>query len=539
MKRIIALLSWLALVAGTGCYEKSGTTGAGTGPMLRYHFAGFTDLAGGATNSRLQNVAAAPATDALRRDLAQKLAKAPALYWQKQLPAGAADPSALFLPLFEDLIALESAVEVRGSPTRPELTLAAALTEERARLWSTNLWQIATAWKLGNPRPAVIGGSNGWEAATSGATLQFVRAGKWVVVGLGRESAKLLTTALQQISAGAPPVSAGKNLVAELEADFPRLTGLFPGLTSFGLPATHLTMTNRGESVRTEARLTFSEKIPWTFEPWKIPTNLISEPLNSFTVGQGLAPLLPRIKGLSEMGLKTYPNQFCAWGLNYEQGQISLTAPVPHAATAMNQISAGLPKALQTWFQQTMGEFYFVSNRAEFLWSGIPFVTPFVRPATNAGQEFIHFGMLPTPKKEPAPPEMFGAFANRTNLLYWDFEITGQRVLHGLQFYQLADILSHHGTVTTNLPTQFWMTVIAPLLGETVTEVALTAPRELTLVRKSHLGFTGFELASLMHWIESPGFPFAFKSSTRLIPAVKPDARPKPAATNSPAPKKP
>ena len=131
MKRIIALLSWLALVAGTGCYEKSGTTGAGTGPMLRYHFAGFTDLAGGATNSRLQNVAAAPATDALRRDLAQKLAKAPALYWQKQLPAGAADPSALFLPLFEDLLAFESAVEVRGSSTRPELTLAAALSEER------------------------------------------------------------------------------------------------------------------------------------------------------------------------------------------------------------------------------------------------------------------------------------------------------------------------------------------------------------------------------------------------------------------------
>jgi hypothetical protein len=72
----------------------------------------------------------------------------------------------------------------------------------------------------------------------------------------------------------------------------------------------------------------------------------------------------------------------------------------------------------------------------------------------------------------------------------------------------------------------------------------LSSPQELSLVRKSQLGFTGFELAALMRWVESPGFPLRYERPPSLR-----DARLKAAAgktnffggkapaTNAPRPK--
>ena len=61
--------------------------------------------------------------------------------------------------------------------------------DPRAQVWSNNLKQLAGAWKLGTPRDLAAEGFKGWEAKRAQApnTLQFYRAGKWVVLGLGHE----------------------------------------------------------------------------------------------------------------------------------------------------------------------------------------------------------------------------------------------------------------------------------------------------------------------------------------------------------------
>jgi hypothetical protein len=67
-----------------------------------------------------------------------------------------------------------------------------------------------------------------------------------------------------------------------------------------------------------------------------------------------------------------------------------------------------------------------------------------------------------------------------------------------------------------------------------VTEITQTSPQELALVRKSHVGFTGFELATLSAWMDSPGFPLTFEMPARL-PGAKPGS---PAVrTNAPSTK--
>ncbi len=43
------------------------------------------------------------------------------------------------------------------------------------------------------------------------------------------------------------------------------------------------------------------------------------------------------------------------------------------------------------------------------------------------------------------------------------------------------------------------------------TEVTISGPGELSLVRRSHIGFTGGELVMLCRWIENPGFPLRWE----------------------------
>ena len=55
----------------------------------------------------------------------------------------------------------------------------------------------------------------------------------------------------------------------------------------------------------------------------------------------------------------------------------------------------------------------------------------------------------------------------------------------------------------TNSLAEKWLGEIEPSLGNTTTEISVTSPQELTLVRKSHLGLTGVELIALAHWAEA------------------------------------
>jgi hypothetical protein len=110
---------------------------------------------------------------------------------------------------------------------------------------------------------------------------------------------------------------------------------------------------------------------------------------------------------------------------------------------------------------------------------------------------------------------LFAQVRGRTNLVYYDWEITEDRLSHSRQLYQLAALVAWRKT-GTNTPSRLWLDKIGSLLGNTVTEVTQTAPNELFLVRKSHLGFTGIELATLSAWLDSLEFPFHISAPPSL-----------------------
>jgi len=541
----------LAVIAGLQPVANAAPNPAGAGWLWRSHYAGRTALARGTNAAMLKRIDQLPASTAFRAQIAAGLARAPREFWQKDLPAGVPDASELWRPLFEDLVQAESILEVRGPLGRTEAALAIQLGTERAQLWSVNLTRLAEVWKLGQPTPVKLNGAEGWQAkrAQTPNLLQYARVGQWVVLGLGQEPLTLAPALVQQIARDGRPATLTDSTLVDVQADLPALGGWFPWLTRYGLPPVHLTARGRGEHVRTEVTFKLAKALPATPEAWQFPTNLIGEPLTSFTVARGIAPLLNSVPGLAKIGLNPMPNQLCVWGVSNEQCRVYLSTPAPGPAAAIGRLALGLPEFLRSQLGQILGEFYYVSNRNYFAWGNIPFVQPYLQPSTNAGQTFLHAGIFPLPGRQTAPPaDLFTQLGGRGNLLYYDWEITPQRLWNGRLLWDLFHILSRHLPQSENSPSKAWlMALLAELWkdpanpSQAVTEITQVTPTELRLIRKSHLGLTGFELASLSAWLDSPGFPLRYVPPKRMsegrgtnAPAAK-AAAPRPAAPAAPA----
>jgi hypothetical protein len=502
MKRIA--LVGVAAVALCGCMEKESRS-SGDGPMLRMHWAGATTLPTG-TNA-LAKVMALPTTEELRNEVFGKLARAPRDLWKKSLPAGTEDQSASFRLLLDDLWKNESLIELRGSSERPDVIFAAQLEDTRTELWSKNLAQVAAGWKLGKEKQFTSGNTKGWSAGSKNLSIHYARSGKWALAAIGHDSKPPFDGLLK--SDRPAPALAGSLIEGHL--DWPRLNRAFPLLANYSLPPMDVTVGARGDSLRTQAKLVYSDRLPIKLEPWKIATNLVMEPIISFTCAQGIAPLLKQVKGFSSLQLKATPNQMCMWAVAPVPVQTFLTVPMPDPTNVVTEIAPRLPQLVKTHFTNPPGQFLWISNRAEWIWSGLPMLIPRLRPEKAPNGDFLFVGLFPVMRSNTAPAELFAQVTSRTNLVYYDWELTHERLGRMRHLIQLTDMVKNRRQTSASAITHRWTKEVEQLLGNSITEVTLSSPKELSLVRKSDLGFTGFELLMLMRWIDSPGFPFRYE----------------------------
>jgi hypothetical protein len=503
MKRLLFVA--IAALAVGGCMQK-GAEKTGDGPMFRAHWTGAGQLKG-MTNA-LAKVLGVPSTTDLRKEAFAKLAHTPHKLWKKSLPSDASDPSPQLQPLLEDLWTSESFVELLGSPARPDLILAVQIEDDRAEVWSKNLRQAASAWKTGAEAPLNLGAAKGWSATGKNLSVHYARSGKWVLAAITHGSKAPFDGLIKSNR----PIAALQGSIAEMHADWPRLNQTVPLLTNYSLPSMELKVTPRGDALRTEATFKYPDPLPVKLEPWKIPTNLVTEPLVSFTCARGIAPWLKQVKGFSNLGLKHPPNQMFIWGLGSLHVQTIAAMPMPDPTNAVKELAPRLPSFLKTYFPYAPGKFLWISNRAEWIWSDLFMVIPNLRPERLPHGDYLVAGLFPTrPNSNTAPAELFGQVTTRTNLLYYDWELTQERLSHARQMMQLLDIFNNRHISSTNMIGHRWSVDIAPFLGNSATEVTLSSPKQLSLVRKSHLGLTGMELMLLTRWIESPGFPLQYE----------------------------
>jgi hypothetical protein len=129
-------------------------------------------------------------------------------------------------------------------------------------------------------------------------------------------------------------------------------------------------------------------------------------------------------------------------------------------------------------------------------------------PALEAVKEddgqFLFLSSFPrTHKSQPVPDSLLAQVEGRTNLVYYDWELTGYR----LQEWQiLRKLISNRAegqssdAADANFDESQWLAAVARLAGNTVTEIMLAAPKELSVVRKAPLGFTAVELVVMADW---------------------------------------
>src|SRR3954464_4923357 len=120
MKSSVLLLIGATALGFTGCLDKARSAGPSTaryakstataanGPLWRFHFIGMTELNRGTNASKLKEVWSLPSSQELKKQALDKIAKTPFQLWQKSLPSGASDQSALIRPLLDDFINAES-----------------------------------------------------------------------------------------------------------------------------------------------------------------------------------------------------------------------------------------------------------------------------------------------------------------------------------------------------------------------------------------------------------------------------------------------
>lgn len=480
-------LAWLV----AGCGRPAATPAE---PLVRVHFAGTAAAAGRLADGPLREVWQHPETRALAAPLARRLAERLAPAWGRPVDA--------LLPVAEDLLARGGLVDWHGPDGGHAMVLAAPADPAAAARWQDALG-AAPAVTNGFLFAAARGGAEG---ALAGARAALVR---------------LATN--------------GALFTAEVRvADVLASAGLAKHAPLGGWPVrAGLRVTPRRQSLALAGDLDYGRPVTLPAGDWRLPVELLAEPMLSFTAARGFGDWLRGwIEGRG-FPAPAAAEQAFAWsqaGLPW-QSFAAVTSADP-AAEVQGLKPEALAAALNRLDLHNVRLGLRVTNearRVELL--GLPFLSPFLeaRPLREAG--FLTAGLFPLPPTtNAAPQELLAQVRGRTNLVYYNWETTGARLVFPAekpgaagrtndfgrldQWRQLTQFLTLVGRDPRELlkafgpevpvPGAAWMTAVGPLLGDSVTEVTQAAPDRLEFRRSSRTGLTGAELVRLFAWLTPP-----------------------------------
>jgi hypothetical protein len=314
--------------------------------------------------------------------------------------------------------------------------------------------------------------------------------------------------------------------LAALDLDLPRvLDGL--GLKRLGIPQQFprisCTLAGDGNALTTRGNLTYIKNLELTLEPWNIPTNLIHDPLVSFTAVRGIKPFVESLRLWRWLDGGPGPNQAFFWAIRGVEFQTFLCAPLQDASNRVFHAGNLLENEGSAWLTTNgAGNIQRPNADSEVRWIGAPFMAPFLTSARSGGDDYVYGGCFPGGlTNAPPPPELLREVLGRTNLVYYDWEITGRRVSNLFDIGQVTRIGLHRPQLPPKSVAAQWLKAVEPLVDNCVTVVTWTAPNQISFVRKSNIGFTGFELHVLADWVESPKFPIGLHTTLAPVRVIR------------------
>lgn len=474
---------------------------AQTDLIARIHFLGGDKISADPASAAFTNEFCSAEAKALESQTLDKLSRAPGNWYNSKIPAGATNAAALLRPLLDDLLKSEWVFEIRDTTNgSPEYTLAIRPNEARYQLWDTNLMAVFGSWA--GPRDSiVVSNPLRWEWFRGESTnhIHFAETDGWVLVDGGGRNLSSRTEV--------PQSALTNNGWLSVEANWPRLAQLFPALKAFDFPKIAVQVVGRGGNLQVNGKLTLSQPLPPPGN-WRIPTNLIHQPLISFTAARGIGPWLSRQSWAQPYQIRPMPDQLFLWAMPRVPFESYAAFPVSDAPAALSQLGPKISAVLDA--HSSSSSFFKLAmamTNSNITFTGAPFVAPFVTALRSRQGDFVAGGFFPiSPPPKSPPTESFAQLAS-PGLVFYHWENTSNRLALLPQLSQLILMMSGDRQLGDQSAAFKWLARLGPTLGETVTEVAQTGPSELTFKRSAAVGLTAVELTALANWLEAPNFP--------------------------------
>lgn len=475
--------------------------------IAQVHFVGGDQISADTNSLAFTNLWRSPEAQVLRGQTLNKLAHAPFKLLPGRMSPQATDKAGQLRPLFDDLPQSEWFLDVRAATNgSPEFALVIHLNSDRARLWQTNLANVLESW-TGLSTEKI---RDGWELKKHlpPDLIRFVRAGDWVVFGWGQDKLPLNDALVRRVLAEKRPAPIAKNYWLSADVDWARLARGFSLPVATNFPETQFEVIGRGDSLRFEGKFIFSQPLALSLKPWRMPTNSIHGPFVSFAAVRGFMPWLEKQGWAQPFEIQPLPDQVFVWALARTPFQTFVAAPVENATNTIQQLGTRLTVGPHTNLQNSfLPSFTVTTNDNEIAWRGIPFIAPVLQSVRELAGDFLVAELFPnSPNSSPLPPELL-AQLDRTNLIFYHWEITAERLPEVRSLSQLALLLAGCPQLGAQSAAAKWLDRIGPTLGNTVTEITQTAPDEWTFKRKAPGGLTAFELVALANWLEATNFP--------------------------------
>lgn len=412
--------------------------------------------------------------------------------------------------LLQDVVGQECYLEILAATNGPKQSvLAVELTDEQAASWETNL--VGALRILTGIKPAGLSGeSRAWSLGNSNSpdVIRLVRARNWTLLGVGQERNVLLDDFLGRIKrSGKPYEGTATNGFLNVYLGARSFKG--NGITNLvsRMPELSLDLAAAGEFMVATGELTFDAPLQLPLEPWNIPTNLIDGWLASFTAARGIEPWLSSSALWTRLGVGPAPNQLFSWSQFPSRMQTYCAAPLSNASNVVDHLSDLI---LQNFPVNDFAMFDRSTSFNGLEWRGTPYMTPFLRSISSNG-EFVLAGFFPDTISYPIPTNFFTVLG-RTNLVYYDWDMTGVRIEDWIFMGQFIRFALQKAQLPADSASISWLRAITPRLKESTTQVFQSGETHISFSRRSAIGFTALELQLLADWLESPDFPFALNS---------------------------
>ncbi len=472
--------------------------------IARIHTIGMQRLAGDTNAAYLRKLFNLPESAQLRGSLLHSFATAaPRTIGYKPVSTNGCEQ--LLKPLISDLFSSETILELNNNQQTTTFNIAVDIDEATSTTWSSNLNTVINTWTGKSDK---LPTSSKWKRQLSPTVgILFAREGHWTIISSASDAEyeqfadKLRKKAFALVK---------DNWVAGT-LDWPRIEKAFGISIPFKIARTQFEITGKGENLHTTIRAELPEKFNFQPEPWVIPT-VVRDPLVSFTALQRVASFCKSSKFFEQIGLNPLTRECYFWA----QADLPFqTFGAIHSNNATNELKAISTRLIAAanprLVERHSGQLGLEPDGYSVAWTNVPLMAPYLRPFSDNTGQYLVLGMFPrAPMKTPPPTELLNQIRSNPKLIYYDWEITENRIGHWDMLSRALPVFSPETlppgrlrlTRNSRSPAHIWLRAVAPMLGNTITEIAMTGPQEVTLKRKSNIGLTGMELTYFVNLLD-------------------------------------